>query len=97
MSYPVKKILNDGSTYIERPETRILVFETRAACRAYPITDDSAVYRGALAAVLGNTAPFDTTLRLYAWDQTSTAADNGVNVLKPNGIGASDPGRWRSP
>ncbi len=31
---------------------------------------------------------------VYVYDATSTAADNGSTILKPNSIGSGSPGRW---
>lgn len=51
----------------------------------------------AIAILLGATAAFDTTTDgIYAWDETSTTADNGTTVIRPTAVAASAAGRWRS-
>lgn len=40
----------------------------------------------------GNTAPNDGLSTLFSWNAASTAADDGVTVVKP--AGATGPGRW---
>lgn len=40
---------------------------------------------------VGQTAPGDGLARMYYWSATSTAADDGLNVIAPNGLLA---GRW---
>lgn len=42
----------------------------------------------------GLTTPFDNGGRPYVWNPTSTAADDGISICKPNMLDASDAGRW---
>lgn len=34
-------------------------------------------------------------LTCYRWDETSSAADDGASVVKPDDVDSSNPGRWR--
>lgn len=36
----------------------------------------------------------ETATGPFAWDSVSVAADDGVNVIKPNDLAPIDPGRW---
>lgn len=52
-----------------------------------------------VAILIGGSAAFDASPKIYIWDPTSVAADNGTSVIQP-GNGTSSAlatGRWRSP
>lgn len=50
-----------------------------------------------LLCLIGSSAAFDAAIKWYAWDPTSTAADDGSTVLQPTIAGtALATGRWRA-
>lgn len=50
---------------------------------------------GAIAILYGGTVAFDQSVKVYVWDKTSAAADNGTTVIQPTAVTGN--GRWRSP
>lgn len=42
----------------------------------------------------GETVIGDQSVRYYTWAASSTATDDGENILRPTAIGAGSPGRW---
>lgn len=68
-------------------------YDTIADLRSQPIADSPLWTKRSLAMTFGSAAPLDGTFGFYAWDPTSVAADDGVNVIKPTLI--TGEGRWR--
>jgi len=45
--------------------------------------------------IKGLVGPYDTQGHIYIFEVGSLDADDGVNVIKPNGIPNGIPGRWK--
>ena len=59
---------------------------------------DAAALRAAAAGSAGQVAGVRQAAQavdvVYQWDGASTAADDGITVIKPNSIAPANPGRW---
>ena len=64
-------------------------YSNNAALRAETVYND-----GKSADVYGFTTRGDSGLRVFYFDSTSMAVDNGASVLKPDNINVLNPGRW---
>jgi hypothetical protein len=79
----------------------LLATSSGAGAAGFYVVDNFAAMR-AIAPLVANklcitrglTTVGDNQGRTYYWNPTSTAADDGISVAKPNASGGSDPGRW---
>lgn len=76
-----------ASPYFTAPVAAVIAVQSVAELRAVA---SNLFVAGALARLLGITSP----QKFYDWSTTSTAADDAVNVIKPDDIGGGAPGRW---
>ncbi len=78
---------------IEHYQLQLTGWKTIAGLRTSPLTNNPTWTPFALAIVAGSSTFLDGTFLFYLWDGTSSAADDGVNVIKPTAITGA--GRWR--
>lgn len=98
-------IMSDAEVIQYTPETRVYLWATVAQMRLMPSKNNATWLKGqtGLGVLIGNNAMFDQSLTLWAWDATSTAADNGTSVVQPTAIvvdavlNPTGAGRWRHP
>ncbi len=82
-------------------DARIIVATTLANLRLQtpPTYVGNTVFSGtqpyAIAIAIGATTALDGTAAIYAWNASSSSADNGTTVIAPSGpqVGGN-PGRW---
>lgn len=78
---------------INQYQVPISAVETIAALRAIPDANSPSWSSLAFALTGGGATFRDGISRLYMWDPTSVAADNGDSIIQPTDITAA--GRWR--
>lgn len=89
------KMLDGLGDTLHSDEQVIQIFETTTALYAWPPVENSTWAKGDVVAItLGGSTKWDGTYGMWAWDETSAAADNGTTVVLPTAFTTPKAGRW---
>lgn len=84
-----------GETVTVTGETSVIAVGVFAVDTVADLRGLTSVSTNELAYSIGNLTKEDAMGGWYTWESLSTDADDGIMWIKPNDLGALEPGRWR--